>query len=258
MTDLDFAYGADVVNRIRIRITPRSVGDPNTILWTLSNPQRIAAGGVRRIVGRYRDSAGNAIGGIDFALPQFSGNAMRNGSGDDLTQQLEVVMDAGFSAAAFRIRNTGNRDIYLQSLTVRGTPLIADDPLMLEQSDLSSITFHGLREVTLNLPALTDSDDAEQIARYELGRRSSPHSTFRQMTLRYPDATALALTLFDRITITETGTNHTADYLICAEEHTVDRGGARHQIRWMLEPADADRFIIIGYSLPDGSRVLAY
>ncbi|PJF21852.1 MAG: hypothetical protein CUN56_08970 [Phototrophicales bacterium] len=258
MAGLRFTYGADVINRVRIRLTPRSVGEPNTILWTINNPQRIPAAGVRRVVGWYRDSSGNAIGGMDFVLPQFSANTKRDGSGMDATAQLEVIMDAGFSAATFHIRNTGDEDVYLRSLTVRGTPLIADNPLTLEQSDPSSITFYGLHEMTLILPALTDSDDAEQIGRYELGRRAVPRGMIRELFLRYPDAATLSLTLFDRITVTETKTAHTADYFICGEQHTLEQGGLRHDVRWLLEPADDDRFVVIGFSQPDGSRVLAY
>ena len=68
----------------------------------------------------------------------------------------------------------------------------------------------------------------------------------------------LERTLFDRITIAETQTGHTADYFIIAEEHAVDLGGFRHTVSWLLEPAAASAFWIIGTSLLDQDTILAY
>src|SRR5689334_6772068 len=52
MDDLEYTYGADIVNQVEVTLLPRSLGFPSTVLWTLANPQLILPGdvGIRRII----------------------------------------------------------------------------------------------------------------------------------------------------------------------------------------------------------------
>src|SRR5262249_49878834 len=124
----------------------------------------------------------------------------------------------------------------------------------------TSANLYGLRRFTVDTPALTNIEDADQMVRYELARRKNPHGIIHHIDLSgtLHLTQILTRTLFDRITIHDTQTNHTGDYFIVAEQHTVDLGGARHHVRWILESAAANSFWVLDTSTLDQTAVLAY
>jgi hypothetical protein len=265
MEGMDYVYGADVINRVQITITPRSIGADNTLLWSLSQPQRLRPGITSRFVARYRDDNDNPVGALSLISLQpnthYTATIDQEGMGADVTGYISVrIVEAGASSLLLEISHALPYVVYLQSLELRGTPLTSNDPLMVENADQQSITFYGLNALELDLPALTSIDEAEQMALYELGKRKDPRGIVQRLSSssRSHPTESLSLTLFDRISITETQTNHSADYFIIAEVHDVDKGGVRHCVSWLLELADSERVAVIGDAKPDGSRVLAY
>jgi hypothetical protein len=262
MEDIEYVYGADIVNQVEIEIVPRSIGAADSVLWSLSGTQPIAPRATLRLVANYQDASKNPTGALNV-IPPVRDTDFRalNAQGNDATVAIEVaVIAAGASAATLEVRSLSDRALTLNHLQLRGTPLQRGNPLLVQQVDMTSITFYGPNRLRLHLPALSSIEEADQMARYELARRKDPRGTIRHLktSARSHATHMLARTLFDRITVTETQTAHSADYFILAEEHQVDRGSARHRVTWTLEPADDDRFIIIGASKPDGTRVLAY
>jgi hypothetical protein len=267
MEGLDYQYGAEVINRVQVRVVPRSVGTAGSVLWQLGTPLRVDPGQIRQIVARYRDTLQQPIGAFTVIAPKsgddYSANNEPDGTGTDRTEQaiVNLVGQDTASAATLEFHNNTTRTFYiLVGMQLRGTPLNRSDPVTIEQSDSTSITFYGLGTRFFDLPALTSAEAAEQFARYELVRRKDPQGVVR--SIQVSSATlltqVLSRTLFDRITVQDAQTNHTGDYFIVAEEHTVDLGSTRHRVTWLLEPADSDIFFIIGLHKPDGSRVLAY
>ncbi len=268
MDMLDYTYGTDVANQIDVTLLPRTLGAVGSVLWTLAAPQLIQPGetAVRRLVAPYRDATNKPIGAAIVYRPvsamDFHANTADDGTGANRTAFMEVVLlQAGASAALLEIRNTDIVPLYLLAgATLRGTPVLGGDPALVVQTDYASVNLYGLRAFGLNTPALTNIEEADQVARYELARRKTPRGLLRSISLSgtLHLTQILSRTLFDRITIHDTQTNHTADYFIIAEEHTVDLGGARHHVRWLLEPAAASAFWILDTSTLDQTTVLAY
>ncbi|MBI1280542.1 MAG: hypothetical protein GC179_20635 [Anaerolineaceae bacterium] len=268
MDGLDYSYGADIANQVEVTMLPRSLGLPNTRLWKLVSPQLIQPGetGIRRIIAPYRDANNRAIGAaiVNAPIPNvdYQANTLPDGTGSNQTSALNiVVMEASASAALLEIRNTGNFGIYLLAgAQLVGTPLITGDPALVARSDYASANQYGLRRFSLDTPALTSIEEADQLARYELARRKDPRGTLHSIELSgtLHLTQILTRTLFDRITIHDTQTNHTGDYFIIAEEHTVDLGGARHHTRWLLEPAAASTFWTLDTSTLNQTTILAY
>jgi hypothetical protein len=267
MDDLDYSYGADVVNRVGVSVLPRSIGAAGTTLWTLETPQRIDPGetGVRQMIVRYQDANQRPFGALSVMAitpgSDYQANTLPDGSGQNRTTQLGIILtEVSASAGVLTVRNNGTDAVYLLAgARLRGTPILQGDPITLEQVDWTSISRHGLNELALNLPALGSLEDADQLARFELVRRKDPRGLVRRIQVSSASLLTqmLARTLFDRITITETQTDHSADYFIIAEEHTVDLGGARHQVSWLLESAVSD-FWIVGVSHLDQDALVAY
>ncbi|MAU08215.1 MAG: hypothetical protein CL607_00215 [Anaerolineaceae bacterium] len=260
MQGLAYIYGDEVLSEVDVTVVPRTIGNPGSLLWSLAQPQRLPRQDARQIVARYRDAEDNPMGALSLDNVAFTAKATATG-GPDLTAQVDVgVLEAGMSAAVLEVRNFGEEEAYLHTLDLFGTPLMIADPLTLEWGNRYNLTTYGKQALELYLPALSDISEADQIARYELVRRQQPRGSVHQIGLnaRSHAEHALARSLFDRISLSDTQTGHSGDYFIVAEEHHVEVGGYRHRVRWTLEPAEDDRFFIIGQHNLDGTRYPMY
>jgi hypothetical protein len=263
MEGLEYHYGAEIMNRVQVIVTPRSVGTPNSVLWQSGSSLRLNPGETRQVVARYRDANKRPVGAGVILPPQPIFDYLANTLPDGRTKTVIVNLIGSntASAATLEFRNNTTDTIYiLPGMQLRGTPLNQSDPVMLEQMDYTSASFYGIGTLVYNLTALNSLEDATQFARYEFARRKDPQGLVRSIQVSSTNllAQVLARTLFDRITVQDTQTNHQRDYFIVAEQHEVDLGSVRHRVAWLLERADSDIFFIIGTHKPDGSRALAF
>lgn len=265
MAGLALAFGADFANRVELRVQPGMPGAAGALLWHLAQPLRLEPGQTLHLRAFYRDAAGRRVAALalDPLRPglDWQANDASDGSGADRTALLEVrIEEAGSDGALLALRSLErSRALHLTRLELRGTPLLPGDPALLALDDGLSQTRYGLRVMQLAPALLDDLSEAEQIARYELARRSQPRSVAHWVELdlrQHP--TALRRTLYERIALHETQTSHSDEYWIISEEHAVVAGGARHWLRWLLEPCDDARFIELDAAPLDGLRALAY
>ncbi len=268
MAGMVYRFGGDIVNRVDVRLTPRSIGAAGSVLWTLDSSQRLLPGhgNAREIIARYRDADGNPLGALHVQRPEaqidFEANTDASGSGLDATADVSVrILHATASAATLRLRNRRKEPVYLLAgARLRGTPIQMGDPLIVSETDWASLAFYGESRLGFDLPALDAIEHADQVARFELARRREPRGVATHLTLDAPRHLphALARTLFDRITVREAQTGHDADYFIVGEAHEVDLGGARHRVTWTLESASANAFWVVGAAEIDRTASLAY
>ena len=251
MADLVYDYGG-VINAIEATMIPRSIGAGNTRIWSLSSALKLERESAFQIIARY-EVDDEAVGAIEVIAPQpdihFKAYASPNNTLDDMTADFQVVIvEQTLSALVLEIRNRSTQRAYLTQLDIHGTPLISGDAVTLTEGDAMSIALYGKHLLQMNLPVITDSEEARNIIAWLLQRRSSPQGIVRELhtnTRNHP-AKTLSLTLFDRIRIQETQTGHDVRYHIVAEHHLVDKGGTRHQVQWLVEPSDSEFFFIIG------------
>jgi hypothetical protein len=252
---LDYVYGDDLVNQVRVTVRPRAVGAAGSVLWQLESAVRIAPGECRQIRAALRDSAGNPMAGRDLidplAVTDYQANSAADGTGTDLTTLVTLALVSGAvggSSVLLEACNTSSQTAYLlPGARLRGTPLYQADAMLVEALDDTSIDTYGVHALAFNLPYLVTVDEAEALAHYHLDRRKQP--TGRVVTLNpnpHRRADVLPLTLFDRITVIESHTDHARDYFIIEEAHTIDHGGVRHRVTWRLEPANRGGFWQVG------------
>lgn len=244
--DVTYTYGEGLVNQVRVTVRPRQVGTPGSTLWELNTAQFIPAGQFRTITARLRDANGNSIGGTTFQSPlaytDYTANTAADGSGTDVTADIFVrIAIGGFhgSAVTLDVLSFSGSDAYLQPGTrLRGTPLLQNDPILIEQTDWASVQAYGLHLLEFNLPYFVTVEEANTLAATELARRKTPFGAIKTLTLsrRAGYESALSLTLFDRISVSESHTAHQGEYLIIGEAHTIDLAGNRHEVTWLLEP----------------------
>lgn len=268
MAALEYDYGASIINQVDVALTPRSIGTPGSVLWSLAAAQELLPGeaGVRRLIARYRDPAGKPCGALAILPPQevidYHANTAPDGSGTDRTDLVDMRLiqaDAGSATVEFRNRSP-TRVYLLAGAQLRGTPLYQLDPVTLSAVDYTSRNLYGETTLILDLTALDSVESADQLARFELSRRRSPRGIVASLALdvRHHLPFALSLSLFDRITVRESQTAHDADYFIIAEHHQVDLGGHRHTVTWTLEPALANTFWVLDTATLDNTATLAY
>lgn len=258
MDGLDYRYGAGGLNRVSLLMTPREVGVSGTLLWRLGQAQKIGQGAQIMLRLNLVDERNKPLGLLELERLEASFHRKPDGSGGAIRGPAAVdIVEIGWTSVQALVRNNGAQDVYLTGMRVIGRPLYRRDPLEIVVSDAENITFYGLKQMSLDLPALSDIETAQAFAVYEVARRKPPVGAVRTLTLNaadHPNA-ALDLSLFERIRITESQTGQrAAEYFIIAEEHHVSLGGARHEVTWMLEPADSTRFVIADDSRIDDSR----
>jgi hypothetical protein len=245
-------------NRVQVWCTPRAVGPPLSALWTLPSAQRVPPG-TRQITARFSDATGRRIGALSISGLTFSANTKADGSGAPVTLEAEVTLRGADSAVLTWHNRTGQTAWVLPGAALTGTPLLGGTPVEVVAADGVSIAFHGVHERALDLPLLDDFDDAGQIARFELARAPVPEPRLTRVTIdavHRPDA--LARSPFDRVALSETASALSGEYWITGEGHHVDRGGTRHHITWVVEPALPVRFWTLDASALDSASTIAY
>lgn len=263
MAGLAYQFGAGLANRVQVRLIPRGIGAAGSALWTLEEAQRLPPGAWTVWAG-FRDANRRPAGALAVTPPapgvDYRANALPDGSGADRTGQVAALLvETTAAAARLEFRNSGPDAVYLLAgARLRGTPIILGDAAMVEAADGASEARFGAHPLLVTAPALSSLEEAANVAQFELARRKAPRGRVHSLHLSGQQAAAaLARTLFDRITVREAQTGHAADYLIIAEEHRVDLGGARHRIAWLLEPADG-LFWMVDAGRLDESTALAY
>ena len=253
MSGMLYSFGAGRVNQVRLLMTPREIGSSGTVLWQLSSPQLLPPASETTLELRFVDATGNPLSLL--SLEKLEAVFHRNGKRRGLPLEQGVsakALQVGFTTALVALRNESSRPCYLSQLRLIGVPLHRGDPLEITLSDGAGIHLHGIRQLRLDLPALSDLATANAFAAYELARRAKPAGEIRELRLNAREHPgALSLSLFDRIRVSETRTGQRqAEYFIVGESHEVSHGGAFHEIRFTLEPADLARFVLL-----DSSRV---
>ncbi len=255
MDGLTYRYGDDILTQVQVRSRSRRIGAANTPLWSLDQPLLLERQSTLQLTVPYA-VADQAVAALEIVAlrPQQHYQAA-----DDATDALRIrVVEAGFRAATLEIRNRSRQRVQLTQLTLHGTPLYLGDAFTLTEDDAMQRSLYGLRTLRLDIPAVASAQEASAVGRYELLRRGMPRGTIRELLIRacnHPQA-ALSLTLADKISIHESQTGHSGIYEVVAEEHHIDRGGARHRARYLLAPDEAQRFFVIDRHEVDANRVL--
>lgn len=257
MDALEYAYGADVISRVCVTITPRATGTAGSVLWTLAAPQRLMPGD--HLLTVHFSSATQMLGALALADVIVSANSEADGSGSAQTVSA-IVRRLDGASAQIEFRNQTGAPLWLLPGTqITGTPISPLPRLMLEERDLTAATFFGGGTLSLDLPLLESVDEGEQTARFELARRARPQGTARSVRFsRFRAPAALDVTLFDRVRLIDSQTGHDQVYLVIGEAHDLAQGGAQHAITLILEPADPQVFWCIGASALETESALAY
>ena len=262
MSGMSYSYGDQRLNRLTVLMRPREIGERDTLLWQLQGELRLEQRSELPLTLRLVDEQYQPFGLLAFDRLVSRFQRAPENRGYTINEDVAVeITRLGMTSVELRLVNRRREAVYLTLLQLYGKPLYRHDPLEIVEADGEGQYVYGLKQLSLDLPALSDVVTARAFAAYEVLRRKHPRGLIHSLRLdaREHGSTALNAALFDRIRVSESQTGHQArDYFIIGEEHHIRDGGARHEVEWTLEPADSNRFVIVDDSLiGDRDEVLA-
>lgn len=253
LTDADilsyaYVYGddQDLVNRCIVRYKPRSIGGATDTVWQLDKPVSIPMGTEKKINARFTEqSSDSQISGYNILMPNEANGTLQFSAGE--ADLVTWTPNARGAEMVFVARSSNST---ISTIIIQGYKLTAYNAVEAEAIDGSSVFFYGMHELTLDIPAIDNENDAQAIADYEVGRRASPFGRLASISLINKSTSILAKQLSSdvgsRVNITESQTGHNSDYFIIGEEHVITDGMKKHITTWYLEPANTNQYWILG------------
>lgn len=276
------AFGEELANVVTVQYEPRAIGGAYSVLWELDSEITLRPDQERTLTARYRDEEnkqakvaaltvlplqpGDLVANIQEQSKRKKSDTTTVPVGADVSTRISAVVDAKADSAKVTVRNPLDSPIVIRTLKLRGTPLttFGRDEVMV--SDAESIVAYDIHELLLPMRALDDAEFAEAFARVHLGRRKRALNRWKTAKVKagYLMADAyqatvqghvVARTVGDRVRLTDTWSDHDAEYIIVGEAHQMDASSAIHEVTWTLKPAQIETWFRWDVSRWDGPDV---
>jgi hypothetical protein len=266
--------GADaILNVIRTTTIPREVDPaPSSLIYRQTNALRVNVGETREFGIQFRDDAtGDQIGATEVQTPQayidYRFNSFQDGTGADLTADLQITMAPGQSGAWLTFTNTGATDGFIPAggFTLTGRAIRTGTAVQSEglprQTD--SITRYGERSAVVAMPYQSDPEVGQAAANYLLRMEANDVARADSVSIIARDQDTLtellARDISDRVTVKETVTGINADFYINGIEWQILSNGllaVTYTLAPAVDPYGGASIFIIGESLIGGPDVL--
>ena len=198
---LDAGVKSDQIrNRIRYTYSYREIGPVDSVLFSMQRRVEILAGSTITLSLRYRDPNEKAtdVGATGIvkpvALTDFTFNSLEDGTGDDRTNDIELVAfedSLGGNQSELRITNTGTLSGWFLLSQLRGTPLFTYDRPAFIMENIGSIHRYGLHEWSQQLKYLSDGKELQSLAQRALLLFGIPISSISLTTFFRDEPTSL-------------------------------------------------------------------
>ena len=226
----------DIKNIIHVTSHPSEVGTSPEVVASLQGEITIQPGQtLDAITYRFRDPSGKKttvaivpdsgvapVADTDYKMSKNSGDGGNNLNGD-----LSITVTWHGSTADVVFKNSGTAVGYINKFNLRALIIRNYDSAETISQDATSKTNYGDRDLNLDLPYQSDPNVAVDFADMVLDENKDPHSRLKSITFTANQddtlmAAALTLDVNNVITITETQTGISADYLIGGIEGSIE------------------------------------
>lgn len=169
-------------------------------------------------------------------------NTLADGTGTDITDQLEITVSFGGNTAVATIQNNGPLDGFVTFFRLRGLGIYDDAEMILEAEDTVSQDDLGEHLLSYDMPYQSDPEVARDAAFYLLEQNSSQFTVptrigFIASASDFFMRQAIIREISDRITILDPVTAIAGDFFINGIHLNVDSEGLLH-CEWVVVPAD--------------------
>ena len=188
ITDLDYSIAEhEIKNKIIVQATPRASAGVQPV-WSSGNAEYlnpytdtlvfIPANNVQVATLELEDPCTTFITPIPSI--DYTANSAQDGSGDDLTDDIEIHEFINYGNAVFiSVLNIGAVDAYLTKFQIRGNPAKILKWIRVTATDDQSINSYGEQEYKIENNFIDSEGSAREIADEELYRRKDSINLFR-------------------------------------------------------------------------------
>lgn len=256
MGELTVRYSRDdVINQAKVTVHPRRIDTDLVVLFGLQTAPEIKKLETFDITANYRDPDQKAVrvGGTNMATPvastDYTFNSASDGSGTDLTANLDVTVEFGSNAATVQIINGGVIG-YLTKFELRGWGMYAYEPVVCVAADSTSQDTYGQKTIRLDVAYQESFGFGQSVAGYIVGQNKDPFARADgvKFTANYSSTLmthALAREPGDRVSVTETLTGLSSVAHFINAVHLQIDGDYRLRCDWLLQPARSDEFWLL-------------
>lgn len=246
-TGIEYTYGKEVYNSIKVTYYPRSISSTSTeVVWELDEPVTIEAGSSETIQVNFSSEEGVKVSAKDTIMPNTGDGSLSYTGGSLSITKWEPKADS----ATIELSAVGS-PVTVSTLIIKGKKITTFNSVTVEEYDNNSISLFGRREKNIDVKLITDANNARSLAQAELLKYSMPSGRVRSITIPNRDEThvvtmQLGLKIGDVIIVGETQTQHTKEYIIVGETFNYLQNGRFVEKTMFLEPLSDVRAWLLG------------
>lgn len=247
-----------VLNRVLLEAIPKEQAASQTVIYSLEDnatnglsPQ-IPPGETITIWGNFTDANGlpNIADSFASISGDYSGNSEADGTGSDLTTDLDITRTTFADAVKHEVENTGSSTVYLTKLETRGKIYTDRSPVKAEATSGTSRARYQDRDAKIDVPFYQTFEQLERLAEWQLKIHDTGIQSYkvrlRASNLQHVKK-ILALQISDRITLQSTTYNLDEDFFIEHIDMSYEIGGVL-ECTWIVSSASTSAVWVLGES----------
>lgn len=240
--DMDYVYGQNIANVVRITSNPRTVGSGSVVMWEMETPMTIATNATEKIECWLRNDKGQFAGTSALTpAPTFSSGFAT----------ITVIKSSG--SAQINISNASSSvPAVLASLELTGVPTNNSNQMDVVAVDDDSAAIYGIKEIAIDLGTISDFETAKNVAAFELGRRRAARGNV--LSLAYDrkfdgidNQHMIDWEIGTRLLVEADELAHEYSYFVISEKHSwnIRDRDRSHKTVFTLEPANTSEVMIL-------------
>jgi len=232
---------------VTVMYQPRTLSDPNIIIWTLNNPISVPAMSTQTFTVAVRDENDQPCSVIALNQPvlgtNYQFNQDKDGFGLDVTPVIKLTARSLQTEIEIQIINDTPTTVYMQSgAFLEGQILCREGDFRVQYGDNGTRVFHGNRQRLFRASLIDTTEQANDLARHFITQYRTPTRTIQSITLNTTqyESDIETINLGDRIRMHLTTLNHTQDAIVIGIEHTHD--SQTQTVTYHLRPTPSTAF----------------
>lgn len=239
-----------IINRCIVHAKPRQVQEAG-VIWENGIIQSLSPGGSVTIWASFQDpitTLTTPAAGVDYVA-----NTAENGSGSDLTSDIDITTTLFTTSVELEVTNNGATVAYLTTLQLRGTPATVTSEIEAIYDDSGSQDTYGRKQTIIENDFIDTEAFAAYLARIVVEKYRVPSRRLRLVVRAVPQ-----LQLQDVVSVKDPDLGVYKSYRVMGIKGTMDLGGGFMQTLELRELSDSetDNYAVVGVSVVGGTDVV--
>ena len=186
--DAEIDHGNNLSNKVIVRSYPRLIDSTNQILYSLSDPISLNAGELKeeiKVFYRDPDQKAKIVSGSAMIPPiattDYEMFANNDGTGTDLTANLNITVNFETNSALITLENTSGTSGYVTKLNLRGKSILTYDYVDVVKTDTTSISKYGYKELLIDQKYQPDIFSSTSVGQSILNQGSDPRTKLNKI-----------------------------------------------------------------------------